>query len=269
MSALPLLVDSHCHLDFPDFAEERDQVVARARAAGVGMHLTICTHVTKFEQVHAVAMAYPDVWCTVGVHPHHALDEDAASQLPTLLELAARPKVVGIGETGLDYFYDSSPRDVQQESFRRHLRACRETGLPAIVHTRDADDDTIRILREEGGGQGLKGLLHCFSSSRQLAEQALEIGFHISFSGIVTFKKSEELRETARIVPLDRMLVETDAPYLAPVPMRGKRNEPAFVAHTARLLAEVKGVPYETLAAATTENFLRLFDRVRPAAAAA
>jgi TatD DNase family protein len=258
----PVLVDSHCHLDFPDFQEERDAVVERARAAGVGLHMTICTHVSRFEQVHAVAMAYPDVWCTVGVHPHHALDETPHSPLERLLELARRPKVVGIGETGLDYFYDQSPRDVQQESFRRHLRACRETGLPVIVHTRDADEDTIRILREEGGGKGLRGLLHCFSSSRQLAEQALEIGFLISFSGIVTFKKSDELRDTARIVPMDRLLVETDAPYLAPMPMRGKRNEPAFVAHTARHLAEVKGVSYEEMATATTANFLRLFDRV-------
>lgn len=257
-----MIVDSHCHLDFPDFQAERDAVVQRARDAGVGLMLTICTHVSRFEQVHGVAMAYPDVYCTLGVHPHHALDETPHSSLETLLALAERPKVVGIGETGLDYYYDQSPRDVQQDSFRRHLRACRETGLPVIVHTRDAEEDTIRILREEGAGKEVKGLLHCFSGSRQLAEQALELGFHISFSGILTFKKSDDLRATAAIVPVDRLLVETDAPYLAPVPMRGKRNEPAFTVHTADVLADVKGVTPAELARATTANFLRLFDRV-------
>lgn len=177
--------------------------------------------------------------------------------------------MIGIGETGLDYFYDSSPREQQKESFRRHLRACVETDLPVIVHTRDADEDTIRILREEGAGGKLRGLLHCFSSSRQLAEQALEIGFLISFSGIVTFKKSEELREIARMVPKDRILVETDAPFLAPVPMRGKRNEPAFTVHTAGVIADAKGITYEEIASATTANFLRLFNRVPPAAVGA
>ncbi len=257
-----MLVDSHCHLDFPDFQEERDAVVQRAREAGVGLMLTICTHVSRFAQVRAVAAAYPDVFCTVGIHPHHAADEFAHSGTDGLVALTRDPKVVGIGESGLDYFYDKSPRDLQQESFRRHIRACLETDLPIIVHTRDADADTIRILREEGAGTRLKGLLHCFSSSRQLAEEALEFGFHISFSGIVTFKKSDELRDVARIVPMDRLLVETDAPYLAPVPVRGKRNEPAFVAHTARLLAEVKGVAEAEMARASTANFLRLFDRV-------
>lgn len=257
-----MLVDSHCHLDFPDFREERDQIVERARKAGVGLMLTICTHVSKFEQVHGVAMAYPDVYCTVGIHPHHAKEEWEHSGTAGLVELTRRPKVVGIGETGLDYFYDTSPREQQQESFRRHIRACIETDLPIIVHTRDAEEDTIRILREEGAGTRLKGLLHCFSSSRQLAEQAVEFGFHISFSGIVTFKKSEELRDVARIVPLDRLLVETDAPFLAPVPMRGKRNEPAFTVHTAGAIADAKGLTYEQVAAATTANFLRLFDRV-------
>ncbi|WP_114391652.1 TatD family hydrolase [Oleisolibacter albus] len=263
-----MLVDSHCHLDFPDFAPERDAVVERARAAGLGLMLTICTHVSKFQQVHDVALAYPDVYCTVGIHPHHALDEWDHSDPATLAALAQWPKVVGIGETGLDYFYDQSPRAVQQDSFRRHLQVCRETGLPVIVHTRDAEEDTIRILREEGAGQpgGVRGLLHCFSSSRQLAEQALEVGFYISFSGILTFKKSDAVREAASIVPLDRLLVETDAPYLAPVPLRGKRNEPAFTVHTAELLADLKGVSYADLEAATTANFLRLFDRV-PAAA--
>jgi len=257
-----MLVDSHCHLDFPDFQAERDDVVARARQAGVGLMLTICTHISRFEGVHAAAMAYPDVFCTVGIHPHHAAEEWSNSDTATIVDLTRRPKVVGIGETGLDYFYDKSPRDKQQESFRRHIRACLETDLPIIVHTRDADEDTIRILREEGAGTRLKGLLHCFSSSRQLAEQAVEFGFHISFSGIITFKKSEELRDVVKAVPLDRILVETDAPFLAPVPMRGKRNEPAFTVHTAGTVADVKGLTYQEVATATTANFLRLFDRV-------
>jgi TatD DNase family protein len=257
-----MLVDSHCHLDFPDFAEERDRVVERARLNGVGLMLTICTHVSKFEQVHEVTRAYDDVFCTVGVHPHHAADENAGATLERLVELSALPKVVGIGETGLDYYYDQSPRDVQRESFRRHLRACMATDQPVIVHTRDADEDTLQILKEEGAGRGLRGLLHCFSSSRQLAESAVELGLYISFSGILTFKKSEELRETAQALPLDRLLVETDAPFLAPVPLRGKRNEPSFVRHTAESLAEVKGVSPTELARITTENFHRLFDRV-------
>ncbi|WP_029014368.1 TatD family hydrolase [Niveispirillum irakense] len=263
-----MLVDSHCHLDFPDFAPERDAVVQRARDAGVGLMLSICTHISKFNQVLDIAQSYPDVFCTLGVHPHQAAEEFPHCDVEKLVELSRlNPKVVGIGETGLDYFYDKSPRDIQQESFRRHIRVCLETDLPVIVHTRDADEDTIRILREEGQGR-LRGLLHCFSSGRQLAEEALELGFYISLSGIVTFKKSEDLRAIAADVPLDRILVETDAPYLAPVPMRGKRNEPAFVAHTARHMAEVKGVSEAELAQATTENFRRLFTRV-PAAALA
>ncbi|WP_119678374.1 TatD family hydrolase [Indioceanicola profundi] len=264
-----MLVDSHCHLDFPDFAEERDQVIQRAHNAGVKLMLTISTRVSKFDQVHEIAMAHPEVYCSVGIHPHQAQEEWEHSSTEGLVELTKRPKVIGIGETGLDYFYDSSPREQQKESFRRHLRACVETDLPVIVHTRDADEDTIRILREEGAGGKLRGLLHCFSSSRQLAEQALEIGFLISFSGIVTFKKSEELREIARMVPIDRILVETDAPFLAPVPMRGKRNEPAFTVHTAGVIADAKGITYEEIASATTANFLRLFNRVPPAAVGA
>jgi TatD DNase family protein len=264
-----MLVDSHCHLDFPDFRDERDAIVERARRAGVGLMLTICTHVSRFRQVQQVALSYPDVFCTVGIHPHQAGEEFAHSDTAGLVALAGEARVVGIGETGLDYFYDRSPREQQRESFRRHIRACLETDLPIIVHTRDADADTIDILREEGQGK-LRGLLHCFSSSRQLAEQALDLGFLISFSGIVTFKKSEDLRETARMVPLDRLLVETDAPFLAPVPMRGKRNEPAFVAHTAETLAEVKQITPAALARASTANFLRLFNRVPvPAALAA
>lgn len=260
-----MFVDSHCHLDFPDFEGERDEVVARARRAGVVWFLTISTKLSTFPAVRAVAAAHDDVFCTVGVHPHHAAAEAEAATVERLVALADDPKVVGIGESGLDYFYDSSPRAVQQESFRRHIRACRETGLPLVVHSRDADADTARILQEEGAGREVRGVMHCFSSGRALAEQALDFGFYISLSGIITFKKSEALREIARDIPLDRLLVETDAPYLAPVPMRGKRNEPAYVVHTAALVAELKGVTVEELGRRTTENFLRLFDRV-PAA---
>ncbi|HYG90983.1 MAG TPA: TatD family hydrolase [Azospirillum sp.] len=257
-----MLVDSHCHLDFPDFAEELDAVVERARAAGVGRMVTICTYLTRFDQVRAVAERFDDVFCSLGVHPHHAQEEFAGVSVERLVELAKHPKVIGIGETGLDYYYDMSPRDVQQESFRRHIRAAMETGLPLIVHTRDADMDIMRIVREEAAGQPVKGLLHCFSSGREVAEDALDFGFHLSLSGIVTFKKSDDLRAVVKDVPLERILVETDAPYLAPMPYRGKRNEPAYVVHTAAAIAAVKGVTPEEVARATTGNFLRLFDRV-------
>ncbi|HEV7372571.1 TatD family hydrolase [Arenibaculum sp.] len=257
-----MLVDSHCHLDFPDFADERDEVVARARRAGVARMITICTYLSRFDRIREIAQAYPDVYCTVGVHPHNAGSELAGVSAERIAELAAHPKVVGIGETGLDYYYDKSPRDAQERSFRIHCRAARDTGLPVIVHTRDADEDTGRILEEEGAGRGLDGVLHCFSSGRALAEKALEMGFYVSLSGIVTFRNSEELRAIVGTVPLDRILVETDAPFLAPVPKRGKRNEPAFVAHTAAVVAEVKGVTPAELARRSTENALRLFSRM-------
>ena len=257
-----MLVDTHCHLDFPDFAEDLDATVARARAAGVGCMVTICTHLAKFAQVAAVAERFPDVLCTVGVHPHNAGDELHFADEAALAEAAKHPRVVGIGETGLDYFYDHSPRDAQQESFRRHIRVSAETGLPIIIHTRDADADIMRIVREEvGGAGGATGLLHCFSSTRQLAEEALEFGFYLSLSGIVTFKKADELRAIVKDAPIDRLLVETDAPYLAPIPHRGKRNEPAFVADTAKVVAAAKGVSPAELATATTDNFFRLFPR--------
>lgn len=257
-----MLVDTHCHLDFPDFAEDLDATVARARAAGVGCMVTICTHLAKFAQVAAVAERFPDVLCTVGVHPHNAGDELHFADEAALLAAAKHPRVVGIGETGLDYFYDHSPRDAQQESFRRHIRVSAETGLPIIVHTRDADADIMRIVREEvGGAGGVTGLLHCFSSTRQLAEEALEFGFYLSLSGIVTFKKADALRAIVKEAPIDRLLVETDAPYLAPIPHRGKRNEPAFVADTAKVVAAAKGVSPTELATATTDNFFRLFPR--------
>jgi TatD DNase family protein len=258
---MTMLIDTHCHLDFPDFVGQVPDVIARARAAGVGRMITISTHLSRFEAVHSLALQHPDVWCTVGVHPHEAAREGAAATTEKLVGLAASDKVVGIGECGLDYFYDKSPRDEQQASFRQHIRAAVQTDLPLIIHTRDADQDTADLLREEGQGRA-RGVLHCFSSGRRLMEQAVEMGFYISLSGILTFKKSEELREIARDVPMDRLLVETDSPYLAPVPLRGKTNEPAFTAHTAAVLADVKGVSVQEIAARTTENALRLFDRM-------
>ncbi len=253
-----MLVDSHCHLDFPEFANELDDVVARAGEAGVATMLTICTHLTRFPRVLAVAERFDNVWCTVGIHPHEAASEPETSAA-TLVRLAEHPKVVGFGETGLDYHYLHSPAEAQQRSFRAHIAAARSAQLPLVVHTREADADTARILAEEMGQGPFPGLLHCFSSTRQLAETAVDLGFSISFAGIVTFKKAEALRETAAALPLDRILVETDAPYLAPVPKRGKRNEPAFVHHTAAEVARIRGMALDDLAAATTDNFFRLF----------
>lgn len=255
-----MLVDSHCHLDFADFGDEIDDVVARARAAGVGTMVSISTHLSRFDGVRAVAERFDDVWCSVGVHPHHA-GEEGQDDPNRLIEMAAHPRVVGIGESGLDYYYDRSPRDRQQTSFRAHIAAARETGLPLIVHARDADEDTAAILRDEVGKGAFTGVMHCFSSGRGLAEAALELGMYVSFSGILTFKNAQELREIARDVPDDRLLVETDAPFLAPVPNRGKRNEPSFVVHTAEALADVKGMAVADLHTLTSDNFFRLFAR--------
>ena len=258
-----MLVDSHCHLDFADFAAERDAVIDRARTAGVGTMVTICTRLDEFPGVRAIAEAYGDVWCSVGVHPHEAADH-AAIVADDLTALAAHPRVVGIGESGLDFHYDHSPRDVQERVFRSHIAASRASGLPLIVHAREADAEIAGILREEGASSGV---LHCFSSGRALAEAALELGFYISISGIVTFRNAEDLRAIVRDVPLDRLLVETDAPYLAPVPYRGRRNEPAYVAATAAAVAALKGIEPQELAAATTDNFFRLFAKARRPAA--
>lgn len=258
---MAVLVDSHCHLDFPDFASEVDDVVARAHDAGVGLMVTISTKISEFDRIVALAERFPNVYCSVGIHPHEAASEPD-TDTARLVELARHPKVVGIGETGLDYYYEHAPRDAQMRAFRAHIAAARETKLPLIVHTRDADLDTADVLMEEMGKGAFPGLLHCFTSSRTLAERALALGFYISLSGIVTFKSAADLQETARHVPLDRLLVETDSPYLAPIPKRGKRNEPSFVVYTAAKLAEVKGVSQAALAEATTGNFLRLFSRV-------
>jgi TatD DNase family protein len=256
-----MLVDSHCHLDFPDFADERDAIVERARAAGVRRLVTISTRVKQFAQVSGIAEHYADVFCSVGTHPHNAAEE---ADIPTeeIVRLAAHPKVVAIGEAGLDYFYDKAPRDTQAIVFRNQIRASRETGLPLVIHARDADADMAAILEDETGRGAFPFVLHCFSSGRALAERGIALGGYVSFSGILTFKKSEELREIARELPADRLLVETDAPYLAPLPFRGKRNEPAFVTHTAAVLAEVRGISADEVARLTTANFLRLFSRV-------
>ncbi len=253
-----MLVDSHCHLDFPEFAEELDDIVTRAGAAGIGHMLTICTRISKFDQVLKVAESYDNIFCSVGIHPHNALSETEVTP-EHLIKLAGHPKVVGFGETGLDYYYDKAPRDVQQRQFRAHIAAARQTGLPLIIHTRDADDDMADILAQEAEKGAFPGLLHCFSSSRKLAETALDLGLYISISGIVTFKNAGDLRDTVKTLPLERILVETDAPYLAPAPMRGKRNEPAFTAHTAEKVAEIKELPLSDVAGATTDNFFRLF----------
>lgn len=261
-----MLVDSHCHLDYLDREGDLAGVLARARDAGVGTMLTIGTRLSEFEHVRAIAEAHDDVWCTVGVHPDEAAGE-GVDEPAALIEQAAHPQVVGVGESGLDYYYEHSPRAAQQASFRGHIAAARETGLPLVVHTRDADDDTMAILEEEQGRGAFSGLIHCFSSGEALARRALDIGFYISFSGIVTFKKAAAIQEVARTVPLERMLVETDAPYLAPMPLRGKRNEPAYVAHTAAFIARLRGIPVSEVARITTDNFFRLFTKaVRPPA---
>ncbi|MDQ2764760.1 MAG: TatD family hydrolase [Pseudomonadota bacterium] len=253
-----MLIDSHCHLDYFD-GEERDAVVNRAHAAGVGEMVTIGTRREQSAAMRAYAEATPSVWCTVGVHPHNA-DEGASAE--QLIRLADSPKCVGIGESGLDYHYDKAPRDMQAASFREHIRACQATGLPLIIHAREADTDIALILQEEwerGGAFGL--LLHCFSAGRGLAETAVALGGYVSFSGILTFPKSQEIRDIARDLPAERLLVETDAPYLAPVPFRGKGCEPAMVAATAAVLAKVRGLEPEALAELTTSNFRRLFRR--------
>ena len=257
-----MLVDSHCHLDFPDFAAELPDVLARARAAGVGHFLTIGTHLSQFSAVRAVAEKANDIHCTIGVHPHEAENEPLSSP-DVLLSASAHPKVVGFGETGLDFYYNHSPRDAQIADFRVHIAASRKAQLPLVVHTRDAEDDTISILQAEYAKGAFPGAIHCFTGTPKLARAALDLGFYISVSGIATFKKAADLRATIAEIPLDRLLVETDAPFLAPQPVRGKRNEPAYVVHTAAMLAELKGVTSDTLAEATTTNFFRLFAKAR------
>lgn len=255
-----MLVDSHCHLEYDSFVAEGDAVIERARAAGVGACVTIGTKLSTFPKTLAVAEKYDHVWCSVGVHPHDAAVEPL-TEAKTLVDLTRHPKVVGIGETGLDYYYDHSPRAEQATNFLVHIDAAQETRLPLIIHTRDAEDDTIAVLQEKMAKAHFTGVLHCFTGTAKLAEAGLKLGLYVSASGIITFKNSESLRQVFREVPMDRLLVETDSPYLAPIPHRGKRNEPAFVAHTAATLAELKGVSVDEIARVTTENFYRLFTK--------
>jgi TatD DNase family protein len=261
-----MLVDHHCHLDFPQFAPERAAVVARAKAAGVGIIVTISTRIRRLPELLALTDEYSNVYCSVGTHPHNAHEElDIPAE--EIVRLSGHPKVVAIGEAGLDYFYQKSPKEAQADGFRRHIAAARITGLPLEIHTRDADEDTIRILEDEHAKGAFPALLHCYTGGEALARRAVELGLYVSFTGVITFKKSEALRAIAAEVPLDRLLVETDAPYLAPDPFRGKTNEPAYVVHTAAALAKVKGLTTDEIGSATTENFFRLFKKVpRPAA---
>ncbi len=264
-----MLVDSHCHLDFPDFRDELDGVVARAKAAGVERMVTISTRVRRHADLIAIVERFPEVFCSVGTHPHHAheeLDIGAAD----LMARTSHPKVVAIGEAGLDYHYDNSPRAAQEQGFRAHIAAARETGLPLVIHSRDADADMGKILREETGKGAFPAVLHCFTGSRELAFTGIELGLYVSFTGILTFKKSDELRAIAAALPAERILVETDSPYLAPGKYRGQRCEPAYVVETAKVLAGTRGVSADEIARQTTENFFRLFRKVpRPAQAAA
>ncbi|WP_099867765.1 TatD family hydrolase [Pararhizobium haloflavum] len=258
-----MLVDSHCHLDFPDFAEERDEIVSRARASGVTRLVTISTRVRRFADILAIAERYDNVYCSVGTHPHNAAEE-AGIEAEELIALSQHPKVVAIGEAGLDYHYDKAPRELQAKGFRTHIAAARATGLPLVIHARDADDDVAAILEEETGRGPFPFILHCFSAGRHLAEKGVELGGYVSFSGILTFKKSDELRAIARDVPMNRLLVETDAPYLAPTPHRGRRNEPSYVVHTAKVLADTLGISEAEMARQTTGNVERLFTKMPP-----
>ena len=254
------LVDHHCHLDFPDFAAERDAIVARAAAAGVTTLVTISTRVKKFDVYREIAEAYPRVFFSVGTHPHYA-HEELDIDVATLVEKSAHPKCVAIGEAGLDYFYDKSPPVAQRKGLLNHIAAARLTGLPLVIHSRDADDDMGDVLEAEMAKGPFKAVLHCFTGGLRLAQRALALGLYVSASGVITFNKSENLRAVFATVPLDRLLVETDAPYLAPMPFRSKRNEPAYVVHTAAALAELKGVSREVIVDETTENFYRLYDK--------
>ena len=254
-----MLIDSHCHLNYAGLGDDVPGVLARARAAGVGGFLAISCRQTEWDGVIALADAHPGVWATVGIHPHEA-DDHPDTDASTLIAAAAHPRVIGIGETGLDYYYDKSDRDWQKASFRSHITAARTAGLPLIVHTRDAEADTLELLKEAGEGR-LTGVIHCFTASQAFADEALALGFYISLSGIVTFKNARDLQDTARTIPADRLLVETDSPYLAPVPMRGKTCEPGFVAHTAAFVAKLRGVNPEEIAATTTANFFNLFTK--------
>lgn len=257
-----MLIDSHCHLDFPELAADRPGVLARAKAAGVERMVTISTRVERFAEIRGIAEENPEVWCSVGTHPHHA-DEELHIQTEDLVRLAEHPKCIAIGEAGLDYFYDNAPKDAQETGFRRHIAAARITGLPLVIHARSADEMTAAILKHEAGQGAFPFVLHCYTGGMELAKVGLELGGYVSFSGIITFKNAESIREVARMVPPDRFLVETDAPYLAPIPHRGETNEPAYTRHTAEYLSSVRATSFDVLAAQTTDNFYRLFSKAQ------
>lgn len=262
-----MLVDSHCHLDFPELQTRLPSILEAARAAGVGRLVTISTHVARYESYKALAEAHDAIFFSIGTHPHNAAEEPDVP-VKRLVELSAHPRCIAIGEAGLDYHYDKSPRDVQRKVLRTHVEAARETALPLVIHARNADEDMVEILTDEMRRGRFSAVLHCFSSGEKLAQVGIELGFYVSFSGILTFRNSEEIRRVAAAVPRDRLLVETDAPYLAPVPHRGKTNEPAYVAHTAHILAEIVGATDAEIARTTTENFYRLFSKAVQADAA-
>ena len=257
-----MLVDSHCHLDFDTFDNDRAETIRRAKEAGIGTIVTICTRISQFQDILALAQTDEEIWCSVGIHPHQVDDEPDAS-VEDLIIRSTDPKVIGIGETGLDFYYETSSRESQSRSFRTHIAASRETQLPLIVHARDADQDMANILEEEMKKGPFPGVLHCFSSTLELAQRALDIGFYISLSGIVTFKNANSLRDIVRGVPIERILVETDAPFLAPSPKRGKRNEPSFITHTAKKVAELKNLNFDELSMVSTKNFFQLFNKAK------
>jgi TatD DNase family protein len=263
-----MLIDSHCHLDFPDFAADLDAIVARAAEAGIGRMVTISTRVRRVHELLAIAERFPNVYCSIGTHPHHADEEDGISA-DELVELTRHPKVVALGEAGLDYFYDNGSPEAQARGFRAHIAAARSTGLPLVIHTREADEDCRRILEEEVAKGPFRAVLHCYTGGRDLAMKAIELGLSISFTGILTFKKSQSLRDLAAELPADRIMVETDSPYLAPGKFRGKRNEPAYVVEVAKVLAETRGASLDEISRQTTENFFRLFSKVPAPKAAA
>ena len=258
-----MLVDSHCHLDYEPLANDLDGILARAKQSEISTLLTISTQLSKFSNVLTIAEKYPHIFCTVGVHPHEAKSEENLTSTEKLIEYTKHPKVVALGETGLDYYYNHSEKKDQWKNFEKHIEAAQETELPLIIHTRDADNDTVNILTQAYQQKAITGVIHCFSASRELAEKMIEIGFYISLSGILTFKSAQDIQNTVKGLPMDRLLVETDSPYLAPVPHRGKSNEPAFVRHVAEKLADLKEVPLHQVMEQTTDNFFRLFTKCK------
>jgi TatD DNase family protein len=258
---MSLIVDSHCHLDYDGIYENLPAVLQRAEDSGVGLVLSISSRIRSFSKILGIAETHENVFCTVGTHPHNA-HEELDIPISEIVALTNHPRVVGIGEAGLDYFYDNAPRDAQMQGFKNHIAAARETGLPLVIHTRDAEEDTARLLETEMAKGEFKALLHCFTSQQWLAQRAVELGLYVSFSGILTYKTAQNLRDTAKVLPEERLLVETDAPFLAPLPMRGKSNEPAYVAHTLEVLAQVRGTSRDDMARKTSANFFKLFDKI-------